>query len=300
MLMNLTELALWDAMHSGAAENDRGAKIPWNDPQFSRRMLQNHLSQEDDWASRRKESIAGQVAWIAAQMQSPSRILDLGCGPGLYMRALAELGHDCVGVDFSPASVEYARQHVVAGSLKCRHVLGDIRAYKDDRKFDCILMTFGEFNAFTRQDAAAILENCANMLHEGGLFVLEAHTYEAVKALGQAPPTWQRYAHGLFSDKPHLCLQENNWDAAQASALTRYFIVDAVSANVRHYASFMQAYRLRRTDRCYLRPGCPCRASSPKMPGLRERTSETNCGRWSAGKADLAQQPNRGKKANLS
>jgi len=44
-----------------AAQDDNiwhGAyKIPWDDPDFSRRMLAEHLSQEHDMASRRVEWI---------------------------------------------------------------------------------------------------------------------------------------------------------------------------------------------------------------------------------------------------
>lgn len=29
------------------------SKIPWDEPAFSQRMLENHLSQDHDWASRR-------------------------------------------------------------------------------------------------------------------------------------------------------------------------------------------------------------------------------------------------------
>ena len=89
-----------------------GEKIPWNEPGFSRRMLQEHLSQQHDLASRRAVTIRKHVDWIqrAVLPGGPSRILDLGCGPGLYASRLAKLGHDCTGVDFSPASIEYARE----------------------------------------------------------------------------------------------------------------------------------------------------------------------------------------------
>ena len=159
-------------------------------------------------------------------------------------QALAERGHQCVGVDFSPASIEYARQRSADCDPKPEYILGDIRNYRSNQKFDCIIMTFGEFNAFIRKDAALLLEHCAEMLPENGLFILEAHTYDAVRAMGEAPATWQRHATGLFSAGPHLCLRENSWNAAEESALSRYFIIDAADATVRQYASFMQAYRL--------------------------------------------------------
>ena len=239
--MNLTEFAASNKQNS---ENVQGAKIPWDEPGFSQRMLENHLAQEHDWASRRNELISRQAAWLAKQLQNPSYILDLGCGPGFYTQKLAALGHHCVGVDFSPASIEYARKKATDAGLALEYALCDIRTYTTEQKFDCIIMTFGEFNVFTRQDATAILKNCAAMLHDRGLFVLEAHTFEAVRDVGIAPATWQRHASGLFSEKPHLCLQENSWSVEGSSTLSRYFIVDAATATVQQYASFMQAYTL--------------------------------------------------------
>lgn len=80
--------------------SSRERKIPRDDPAFSQRMLENHLSQEHDWASRRQAVIEQQVAWIAGQLPAGARILDLGCGPGFYTRLLAERGFCCTGVDF--------------------------------------------------------------------------------------------------------------------------------------------------------------------------------------------------------
>ena len=87
-------------------------KIPWDDPDFSRRMLREHLSQEHDAASRRTPQIDQGVAWIHATVLhgQPSSILDLGCGPGFYTHRFVNLGHTCVGIDFGPASIEYARR----------------------------------------------------------------------------------------------------------------------------------------------------------------------------------------------
>lgn len=43
-------------------------KIPWDEPAFSQRMLENHLSQDHDWASRRLTVIEQQVTWITRQL----------------------------------------------------------------------------------------------------------------------------------------------------------------------------------------------------------------------------------------
>ena len=88
---------------------DWGEKIPWHEAAFSARMLTEHLAQEHDRASRRSHLIDSEVEWVHRTMLRghPSRVLDLTCGPGLYVHRLAALGHTCVGIDFAPASIEY-------------------------------------------------------------------------------------------------------------------------------------------------------------------------------------------------
>ena len=46
----------------------------------------------------------------------------------------------------------------------------------------------------------------------------------------------------MFSDKPHLCLQENFWDAANGVAIERTYIIDAATGEVRRNSSSTQAY----------------------------------------------------------
>ena len=75
-----------------------GDNLPWDEPAFSRRMLREHLSQQNDAASRRTGRIDAHTTWIHAELGGqPARILDLGCGPGLYTQRLARLGHHCTG-----------------------------------------------------------------------------------------------------------------------------------------------------------------------------------------------------------
>ncbi|MDR1920483.1 MAG: class I SAM-dependent methyltransferase [Candidatus Adiutrix sp.] len=234
------------------------ADLPWDDPEFSRRMLANHLSQDHDWASRRADLIARQTDWIAARLgPGSSRILDLACGPGLYTHLLAERGHRCLGVDFSPASIAYARSRAEAEGLPARYVLSDIRLYRDDEQYDCVMFVFGEFNCFTREEAAALLAAAAQRLRPGGLFILEGHTFSAVKEAGLAPASWWscEAEAGILSARPHLCLQENFWDEAEAVAVTRYFILEPGRAEVREFCSALTGYSLKDYERLFARAG---------------------------------------------
>jgi SAM-dependent methyltransferase len=221
-----------------------GEKIPWNDPDFSQRMLREHLSQEHDAASRRLETVEKHVEWIHNTVLAgqTTKILDLGCGPGLYTRRLAKLGHECVGIDFSPASVAYANESARAEKLPCTYILQDIRVAGYGHGYGLVELVFGEFNVFRRADAKAILEKTHQALAENGRLLLEVHTSAIVHTIGKQPPSWYSTNSGLFSDRPHFYLTENFWDDQQKVATTRYFILDALTCKVTRYAASMQAY----------------------------------------------------------
>jgi SAM-dependent methyltransferase len=239
--MNLIDLIERRAEPEPWAE---GEKIPWDDAGFSERMLQEHLTDRHDAASRRSAIIDQHVNWIHTDVlsQRPSRVLDLGCGPGLYTTRLAQRGHECVGIDFGPASIAYARHQAENEELHCQYQLGDIRRLEFDGEFDLVMLIFGEFNVFRPDDAALILQKSRNALRLGGQLLLEVHTFDAVKALGSVSSNWRTSESGLFSPKPHLLLQESFWHERQRVATTRYYVVDAETATVDRYAASVQAY----------------------------------------------------------
>ena len=221
-----------------------GDNIPWSEPGFSRRMLREHLTQSHDLASRRSEKIDAHVEWIHREILfgSPTKILDLACGPGLYASRLARLGHRCVGVDFSPASIEYAREQAANENLACDYIHADIRSAEYGSGYGLAMLIFGEFNVFKPSDAANILRKAHDALDAGCVLLLEAHTNEAIREFGLRPASWYSAESGLFSDSPHLCLQENFRDADARVVTRRYFIVDAASGEAAHYAQSLKAY----------------------------------------------------------
>jgi SAM-dependent methyltransferase len=223
-----------------------GDNIPWNEPEFSERMLAEHLSQDHDMASRRAPVIDAQVEWIHAGLLGarPSRVLDLGCGPGLYSSRLARLGHECLGIDFSPASIRYARETAdrAAGALQLRYELADLREAEYGGPRDLAMLIFGELNVFRPGDAALILGKAARALRSGGKLLLEVHDYATIEALGRAAPSWRASPGGLFSPRPHILLSEQHWDRGRSVATIRHDVVDAASGSVAHFAQSMQAW----------------------------------------------------------
>ncbi len=221
-----------------------GEKIPWHEPGFSERMLAEHLSQSHDAASRRSEKIDAHVAWVHEELLGgrPARVLDLCCGPGLYTSRLTRLGHECVGIDYSPASIAYAKADAEKEGLACRYLHEDIRQADCGSGFALVMLVFGEFNVFSRDDAGVILTRAHAALTPGGRILLEPHTLAAVEKIGRAAPSRYSAPAGLFSDRPHLCLEESFWQAASQTATTRYFIIDAATGEVTRHAATCQGY----------------------------------------------------------
>jgi SAM-dependent methyltransferase len=219
-------------------------KIPWHEPEFSRRMLVEHLTQDHDAASRRSERIDSQVSWINETLLDgkPSDILDLGCGPGLYTSRLASLGHRCLGIDFSPAAIQHARERAAARDLPCEYIHQDIRAASYGTGHQLAMLLFGEFNVFRREEIANILTKAYQSLDPGGVLLLEPHTFAAVKEMGQETPTWSTSPHGLFSNDPHVTLRECFWDDGARAAMQRYYIIHANTGAVSRYGQTINAY----------------------------------------------------------
>lgn len=164
-------------------------------------MLAEHLSQSHDMASRRFEWIDRQVDWIHRNLlnEKPSDILDLGCGPGFYSHRLISRGHRCRGIDFGPASIDYASNNNPDAS-RCQFILGDIRNTAFGEPYDLAMVLFGEMNVFSPAEIAAILRKCqANLAARRGRLILEIETPESVERRGHDGPSEQQCDAGLFS-----------------------------------------------------------------------------------------------------
>jgi len=239
-------LNLLDIVHRSCtpAPWAEGDKIPWEQPDFSVRMLDEHLSQDHDAASRRTEIIDRHVMWIHEQVLEgkPTKVLDLACGPGLYSSRLARLCHHCVGIDFSPASIAYAREQASREGLDATYIQDDIRQADYGNDYGLVMLIYGEFNVFRPQEATAILKKAHSALRPGGVLLLEPHTFDAIRKIGGQSRSWYSAKKGLFSDKPHLCLQENFWDAESHVATERYYVIDAATGLAERHAASMQAY----------------------------------------------------------
>jgi SAM-dependent methyltransferase len=73
-----------------------------------------------DYVVRYAEHLLDRPLKFANQLPIPSRILDLGCGPGRDLHIFSEYGHQPIGVELNPDFIRIASHHgnVVAGDIR--------------------------------------------------------------------------------------------------------------------------------------------------------------------------------------
>ena len=255
-----------------------GDNIPWDEPAFSERMLAEHLDQGHDLASRRTEKIDQQVRWIheAVLDERPTRILDLACGPGLYTSPLARLGHECVGLDFAPAAIAHAVEQAHISSLSCEYVQADVRTADFGEGFGLAMMLYGQFNVFRRPEAARILSRAYAALAAGGVLLLEPQAYEHVRRKDAQQTSWYAAEAGLFSDRPHMVLQEWFWDEGDQTSTERFHVIDAETGGVTQCALSSVAYTQSQLAKALAKVGFRDVRFHPSLIGVADDTVPWN------------------------
>jgi len=234
------------ASHPPSGRTGTG-QIPWHDPAFSARMLAVHLDPETHMASRAPAVISRHVDWLLAQLDHPAqaRILDVGCGPGLYCHELARRGHTTVGFDFAPAPLNWAIRTAREEGLDATFQHADLGALPADfaaavGEFDAVTFWFGEFHSFAPSVAESFLAQLALCLRPGGRFVLE---YQPASRFVTEPASeWTTCDQSVFCDRPHLWLQEFGWDAADQLEIHVHWIIELESGTLHRYEQCQRAW----------------------------------------------------------
>jgi len=103
------------------------------------------------------------------------RLLEIGCGSGVYLRYAAErnLELTAVGVELQPAVAEMARRNVRGWGLEERVRVedGDIRAKTAGELFD-VATLYNNIYYFPVEERVALLEHIGGFLRQGGFLLV--------------------------------------------------------------------------------------------------------------------------------
>lgn len=214
----------------------------WTSPDISEMMLRFHLDGQIDVASRRSDFIERSLAWLRETFAiGPGRrVIDLGCGPGLYTNPLARTGAAVTGIDISERSLEHARAEAEREGLSVEYVLGDYLDYAPSEPFDLALLIMCDYCAFSPAQRAQLLERVARWLEPGGAFLFDVYSLAAYETWDEQIAYGPGLMDGFWSAGPyHGFLNTFRYDEV-AVVLERYTIVepDRVTEHFDWFAHF--------------------------------------------------------------
>ncbi len=176
----------------------------WNDEHISKWMLKTHLDPDDDLATRKPGFVKASADWIASLAEGRKRLLDLGCGPGIYAEMFAERGFSVKGLDFSPRSIAYAKKSAEGKGLDIEYICGDYLETDFGGPFDVITLIYFDFGVLSAENRKRLLKKIREALAPGGLLVFDALApahYEG----REETTNWSYCSEGFWSANPHAC-----------------------------------------------------------------------------------------------
>jgi SAM-dependent methyltransferase len=198
----------------------------WTDEHISVQMLNFHLDPGLVAASRPAATIARSIDWMRKRFDlgSGKRIIDFGCGPGLYTTSFAQLGASVTGIDFSARSLAHARSTAAASGLSIDYVEADYRQYHVTGTADLVTLIYCDFCALPPTDRHSLLCTFRDLLAAGGHLVLDVASTSAFAARQETVLFCERLLDGFWAAGPYYGLMRTFLYDDEFIGLDRYTI----------------------------------------------------------------------------
>lgn len=199
----------------------------WTRPHLANQMLQFHLDETGDVASRNHASIATIANWIDSGIElSGKKLCDLGCGPGLYAERFHEAGAVVTGFDFSCTSIRYARQRAQTQGRSIEYVEADY--LHDALPVDCDVVTliYFDYCALSPESRKVLLNKIRAALIPGGYFVFDVLGPAAMAGKVENVVVEEGLMNSFWSDSDYIGFQQSLIYPEMLLSLDHYLIVE--------------------------------------------------------------------------
>ncbi|MYV70925.1 methyltransferase domain-containing protein [Streptomyces sp. SID2131] len=157
------------------------------------------------------QDVHGEAAFCDALLRPAARVLDAGCGTGRIAIRLAELGHDCTGVDIDASMLAVARRDAPAQDW----LLGDLArldALGLQPDFDLVLAAGNVIPLLAPGTEPTVLRHLAAALRPGGLLVTGMGLDAAHLPLPEPPFEMEKFDHWCALADLTLLHRYATWD----------------------------------------------------------------------------------------
>lgn len=224
-------------------ENPKSQDVFWDDEYISKQMLDAHLNPDWDAASRKPKTIELTCKWINSQINTcvKTRLLDLGCGPGLYCSILHDMGLNVTGIDYSKRSIEYAKKDAILNGRQIEYIYQDYLKMKFTQEYDATIMIYCDFGVLAYKNREILLKRVHSALKDGGYFIFDVWSTNN-NELKQTYKEWTIYKDGGFwSRTPYIELINKKYYESDNVSLKQYVIIKE-TGETRVYNLWEQLY----------------------------------------------------------
>ena len=175
----------------------------WDDDHVSAQMLELHLNPDVEAASKTRKTIESETKFIIAEtsMDETKFVLDLGCGPGLYVREFALTGAHVTGIDISKRSIDYANANMGPLSDKTRFIRMNYLDLDFYEYFDIVTLIFYDFCALNPVEQNELLARINAALKNDGILVFDVVNQNRQTSVSSSIEALE---HGFWSPRPHI------------------------------------------------------------------------------------------------
>lgn len=175
----------------------------WDDEYISEQMLGLHLNPDIESASKTKDTIQAEAEFIicASGMNEEKTVLDMGCGPGLYVREFAKTGAAVTGIDLSGRSIGYAREKIKPGYPNAHFLKMNYLDMDFQDSFDVVTMIYYDFCVLSVHDQKALLTKIHRALKKDGLFLFDIVTERMASTAATSISVCEG---GFWSPRPYV------------------------------------------------------------------------------------------------
>ncbi len=200
----------------------------WNDDYTAQRMLDLHLTADNDISSRKVNFITESVSWIIRyfSLGSESSVCDFGCGPGYYTTALARSGARVTGIDISANSLEYARKLAAQEKLDIDYRCQNYLDFSTENTYDLATLIMCDYCALSTQQRRKLLAIFRDILKPSGAILLDVYSLEAFRMVEEKALYEVNLLDGFWSaDDYYGFLNTFKYESEQVS-LDKYTIFE--------------------------------------------------------------------------
>jgi len=206
----------------------------WNDKYISKKMLECHLNENIDPASRKKAFLEKSAAWIISRFNtgSETKICDFGCGPGLYTTQFAEKGADVTGIDFSENSIQFAKNSAKQKNLKIDYILQNYLDFSTNKKFDLITLIYDDFCPLSPAQRKSLLNKFHDFLEKDGAVLLDVLSLNFFNETTEKNSFEFVSDNGFWSSEPYYLFLNTFKYQEEKIVLDKYTIIEKKQTRV--------------------------------------------------------------------